>query len=83
MEFLEAYASDSGDGERAGNERHSISKRNESPIRDLSESAVRQVYLVTYSQVDLEKFPTRRSFAEAVVCSFNGANVNVLHWVCR
>ena len=81
MEFLEANASDpeSGDGECDGNERHSASKRNESP---LSESAVRQVHLVTYSQADLEKFPSRRSFAEAVVCSFNGANANILQWVC-
>ena len=63
MEILEDYASDfeSVDGECDKNERHSTSKRNESPIRDLSESAVRQVYLVTYSQADLEKFPTRRS----------------------
>ena len=38
---------------------------------------MRQVYLVTYSKADLEKFPTQSSFAEAVVCSFNGANANV------
>ena len=83
VEFLEAYISDSesGAGDCDGNERHSASKRNESPIRDLSESAVRQVYLVTYSKADLEKFPTQSSFAEAVVCSFNGANANVSQWV--
>ena len=38
MEILEDYASDfeSVDGECDKNERHSTSKRNESPIRDLS-----------------------------------------------
>ena len=31
---------------------------------------VRQIYLITYSMVDTELFPTRSSFAEAVVPSF-------------
>ncbi len=36
---------------------------------------VRVTYLVTYSRADLDKFPTRRSFAEAVKFSFeSGSN---------
>ena len=50
----------------------------------LSDRAQRQTYLVTYSQADLEKFPTRESFAVAVVQEFvqAGANVSVLQWAC-
>ena len=49
---------------------------------DLTEPAVRQVYLVTYSQANLEQFPTRRSFAQAVVTSFWKVNSRVLQWAC-
>jgi len=45
--------------------------------------AVRQVYLVTYSQCDLERFPTRKSFSDAVLEAFTSStNVQILHWVC-
>ena len=37
---------------------------------------------MTYSQANLELFPTRRSFAEAVVGSFHSSNTRVMHWVC-
>ena len=43
----------------------------------LNASAVRQVYLVTYSQANLELFPTRRLFAEAVAGSFYSSNTRV------
>ena len=43
---------------------------------------MRQVYLVTYSQSNLDKFPTRKSFAEAVVCSFKETNAEVFQWAC-
>ena len=43
---------------------------------------IRQVYLVTYSQADLVKFPSRKEFADALVflrlartMSFNGVVV--------
>ena len=48
----------------------------------LGSREVRQVYLVTYSQADLSKFPTRTSFAEAVVKSFTTTTTSVLHWCC-
>ena len=86
MEFLKAYSSESeselGQEECDDSETLSSTERSESPVRDLNESAVRQVYLVTYTQADLKKFPTRRCFAEAVIRSFHGTNANVLHWVC-
>ena len=86
MEFLKAYSSESesefGQEECDDSETLSSTERSESPVRDLNESAVRQVYLVTYTQADLKKFPTRRCFAEAVIRLFHGTNANVLHWVC-
>ena len=39
---------------------------------------VRQIYLITYSMVDTERFPTRSSFAEAVVQSFADMPAKVL-----
>ena len=41
-------------------------------------------YLVTYSQADLLKFPTRESFGTAVRDAFNhgSGKVTVQHWVC-
>lgn len=41
-------------------------------------------YLVTYSQADLQKFPTRESFGTAVRDAFNhgASKVKVQHWVC-
>lgn len=41
-------------------------------------------YLVTYSQCDLEKFPTRQSFGEMICREFNTgqSKVHVLHWAC-
>ena len=41
----------------------------------------RQVYLVTYSQADLEKFPSRKEFADALVFAFSKDN-NVIQWCC-
>ena len=43
---------------------------------------VRQVYLITYSQADNEKFPTRESFAQAVIASFRAPSASVLQWCC-
>ena len=68
-------------GEQGG---HTDSEKQQPTVKDklLNASAVRQVYLVTYSQANLEQFPTRRSFAEAVVGSFHSSTTRVMHWVC-
>ena len=50
---------------------------------ELGPRQVRQVYLVTYSQADTTKFPTRKSFADAVVLSFcRGTTASIVHWCC-
>ena len=44
----------------------------------------RRTYLVTYSQVDLNKFPTRQSFGEMLEEQFNAGSgkAKVSHWAC-
>ena len=41
-------------------------------------------YLVTYSKADSNKFPTRESFAKAIVDCFNsgGGKIKVTQWAC-
>ena len=41
------------------------------------------MYLITYSQADLQKFPTRRAFADVVVNSFGcETETPVVQWAC-
>ena len=40
------------------------------------------VYLITYSQADLSRLPTREKFATDVVNAFNEGKVKVKSWVC-
>lgn len=49
---------------------------------ELQPRQVRSVYLITYSQANLEKFQTRESFARAVIKEFESSKVRVLQWVC-
>ena len=48
----------------------------------LTEKEFRSVYLVTYSQADVAKFPTREVFARAIVESFSTGTAEVVQWVC-
>ena len=50
--------------------------------REVPDRSVSQVYLLTYSQADMDIFPTRKSFARAVVESFTRSDIEVLHWQC-
>ena len=44
----------------------------------------RRQYLITYSQADEQRFPTRESFTNVVVEEFNRehSTVKVSHWAC-
>ncbi len=66
MEAIASYESDSAESDFEN--------------KELGRRQVRQVYLVTYSQADTETFPTRESFAKAVIASFQSCSV--LHWCC-
>ena len=69
MEFLQNYNSESSS--------------DSDNTKELSSRQLRSVYLITYSQADLTKFPSRETFAEAVTQKF-GSNpgIDVVNWVC-
>ena len=50
--------------------------------KDINPSATRSVYLVTCSQVDMDKMPNRTDFAKAVVESFTQGSCKVIQWCC-
>ena len=68
IEFIQSYASNNNASNYSDKELH--------------QRAVKSVYLVTYIQADMTKFPTRESFANEVVKYFQSMKVKVLHWVC-
>lgn len=68
MDLLESY--------------NTSSSSSDSEICELGRRDVRKVYLITYSQANTLKFPTRNSFAEAVLKAFHGGSAKVLHWCC-
>lgn len=53
-------------------------------LKELSPEDVRRVYLITYSRCDLERFPTRESFAVVVARAFFDAPGVVFpkYWAC-
>ena len=81
MEFIQNY--DSG-SERDDDGAKNSEQQCTSGFVDegLSSKAVRQVYLITYSQAELQKFPTRLSFARAVLYSFSETPATVRYWSC-
>ena len=48
----------------------------------LTEKEFQSVYLVTYSQADISKYPAREVFARAMVQSFSTSTAKVVQWVC-
>ena len=60
MDLLKSYSSDC-----------SYSDSTQMTSELLSEGEVRSVYLVTYSQADIEKFPSSRDFATVVLEAFS------------
>ena len=43
---------------------------------------VRRVYLITYSQVNVDLCPTRESFATIIQNAFTACNIQLIQWVC-
>ena len=61
----------------------SLERNSESSMsKELDCRSVRRVYLITYSRADLVKFPTRQSFAHAVLASFSGVPASIQQWCC-
>ena len=73
MELLQGYVSSSSNSSSESDSGESLTDKH-----------IRSVYLITYSQADLLKFPKREDFAGAVVQSFISAGkANVLQVVLR
>lgn len=71
MELLRSYDSEDTSSEDC-----------ESFQEALGGKEVRSVYLITYSQANLDLFPTREEFASAVVKSFAKCNAKIVQWCC-
>lgn len=67
MDLLKSYSSDCSDSDST-----------QTASETLSEGEVRSVYLVTYSQADIEKFSSRRDFATVVSDAFSTTKAQVL-----
>ena len=80
MDFLKEYGS--SESSSTDNEDGISRDSAEGLSSNLNDRAVRQVYLITYSKADPQKFPTRESFAQAVVKSFEAINTKIELWVC-
>ena len=50
-------------------------------MADLGKQQQRIVYILTYSRADINKFPTRKSFADAVLQAWMASGYAVEHWV--
>ena len=48
----------------------------------LNNRDLQRVYLITYSQADVSKFPTIVSLAEVVIAAFSKVNNTILQWCC-
>ena len=63
-----------------------VSEVDSANSESLSSRDVRRVYLITYSQANLEIVPTREAFTRIISDAFDNAvseaNATVLHWVC-
>lgn len=86
MEFIEGYESDSCFSAVSECEANGEKGDNVATVDELGEEmharSVRKVYLITYSQADLTRFPTRNTFAKAVLHSFSNTPGNVIQWSC-
>lgn len=49
---------------------------------ELNRRQARSVYLLTYSKANIERFPTRQSFCNAVLQAFSHTPATPLRWVC-
>ena len=49
---------------------------------EINVQSVRKVYFTTYSQADVEWFPTRDSFVQAVLYAFHDSPANIIQWCC-
>lgn len=74
MDMIKQYGSDSPTSNEENNETFALASQ------ELDVRSVCKVYLITYSQMEEDLFPTRRSFVNAVFQSFTDSSV--VQWSC-
>ena len=85
MNLIRDYESDSSSSEgtdNAGRADLDYSSKAANPNDEIDVRSVRKVYLITYSQADVVRFPTRHSFVEAVLYSFHDTPAKIMHCSC-
>ena len=68
-------------GSCVGNSTHGITVLTQETMECLENRTQRLIYLITYSRADTSKFPSRDSFAAAVLEACQSFSISVLHWV--
>ena len=81
MKFIQVYNSDSEDDCREQSPENPGTAAGDSN-KEVSVRAVRKVYLITYSQADMQKFPRRLSFAKEDLCSFLETPAGIVQCCC-
>ena len=82
MDLLRDYVSDSNlydEVEYVG--QHDALKTTNAK-EEINVRSVRKVYLITYSQADVERFPTRDSFVQAILHAFHDSPANIIQCCC-
>ena len=82
MDFIRDYESDSSSSEGTEYADLDNSCKPANPNDKIDVRSVRKLYLITYSQADVGRFPPRQSFVEAVLHSFYDTPDKMMHWSC-
>ena len=82
MDFIRDYEFDSSSSEGKEYADLDNSCKPANPNDKIDVRSVRKLYLITYSQADVVRFPPRQSFVEAVLYSFYDTPDKIMHWSC-
>ena len=81
MDLLRDYVSDSNSSDEAEYVGQHDALETTNAKEEINVRSVRKVYL-TYSQADVDRFPTRDSFVQAVLYAFHDSPANDIQWCC-
>ncbi|XP_044166008.1 uncharacterized protein LOC122950000 [Acropora millepora] len=82
MDLLRDYVSDSNSSDEVEYVGQHDALETTNAKEEINVRSVRNVYLITYSQADVERFPTRDSFVQAVLYAFHDSPANIIQWCC-
>ena len=82
MDLLRDYVSDSNSSDEAEYVGQHDALETTNAKEEINVRSVHKVYLITYSQADFERFPTRDLFVQAVLYAFHDSPANIIQWCC-